>query len=1220
MIDMLQAARRAMGTLKIVLIYAGLGALWIIASDWAVAQLFHDPELNHLVSTLKGWFYVGFTSLLLFYLLQRLQDPGVEMPSASTTTDAQWGLALTLLAIAAVTGAAIAVIWQQEKQKVIGELELIADFHDSLIERLLRDAPDADGAAQQLFAMSSPEIDALFRRVRARNPAIGLVLVRREGDEVVFLAPLASNNDRTGGGDQGSEQRAEKRLPVYGTEHLAGKVLREELGDGEAGAGVDYRGVPVFGLARQIVGTDWYLVSKVDRAYIYRQCATSIGGIGFAGLLTTLIAVAAALLYRQRQQLLQAQREHDLQTKNLRSLELLRAITESSKDAIFAKDADGRYLVFNSEVARITGKQPEEMLGRDDYALFPPGQAEALLEANRRIVAERCTLVVEETLTTVEGIRTYQAVKGPLFDASGEVFGTFGISRDITGLKQVEASLRESEALHHATINAVSEGVIILDRLGRIVSCNLAAERIFGMTRADMQVLSPVKGEWRFVREDLSPLAWDELPPAIALRTGLPSRNALIGVTFPAGTLRWFLVNCEPMQWDASGAVDCVVASLTDITDIKSANDAIALHNKILEKIAGSRSFATMLLDIVELIRDDSHDVAVAITRVGAGGRSLHLQAAARLPEGALALLREMPIGEGKGASGTAAALGSPLPVRDVAVDSCCIDYRALSTEHGLQSWWSTPIVDDEGRVLGTLDLLAQEQFEPTATQQNHMDTLVHALALAFMRERNEESIRQLSLAVEQSPESIVITNLRGDIEYVNETMVRVSGYRRDELVGSNSRMLQSGRTPASNYVQLWAALKQGRVWQGEFCNRRKDGTEYVEFARVAPIRQRDGRITNYVAVKEDITEKKRIGAELDSYRHHLEELVESRTRLLVDAQERAEAASRAKSAFLANMSHEIRTPMNAVIGLTELMQRDNPSPVQAERLQQLQASAQHLLALINDVLDLSRIESGRMQLERTEFHLASMVEYVHSIIAQQLVKSGLAFHVDIEGVPDWVCGDPTRLKQALLNYVSNAIKFTPRGSVSVRVRVAERSAADLVLRFEVADSGIGIAPEQIGKLFQRFEQSDPSTTRNYGGTGLGLAITRNLARLMGGDAGVESVPGQGSTFWFTARVELSNSTGLQTSETSAQAPGDDAALRDVVVGVDQQQLEAVYARLYALLEIGDIEVNTVVREKAELLRAAMGASAQSFFNDIDSFDYEPALAKLHRLRIVQDA
>ncbi|MCX7169365.1 MAG: ATP-binding protein, partial [Proteobacteria bacterium] len=395
------------------------------------------------------------------------------------------------------------------------------------------------------------------------------------------------------------------------------------------------------------------------------------------------------------------------------------------------------------------------------------------------------------------------------------------------------------------------------------------------------------------------------------------------------------------------------------------------------------------------------------------------------------------------------------------------------------------------------------------------------AVLLVSQRRRGlaEEQLRKVSLAVEQSPESIVITNIDADIEYVNEAFVHTTGYSREECIGRNPRMLNSGRTSRETYASMWETLTRGKPWKGEFHNKRKDGQEYTEFAIITPIRQPDGRITHYVAVKEDITEKKRLGEELDRHRYHLEELVKNRTEQLADARARAEAANRSKSAFLANMSHEIRTPMNAIIGLTHLLRRSNPTFEQAERLGKIGTAANHLLSVINDILDISKIEAGRFELEQADFHLSSVLDSVHSLIADQAKAKGLAITVDPDTVPVWLQGDPTRLRQALLNYAGNAIKFTGQGSIVIRAVLIEEKEDQVHVRFEVQDTGIGIGPDKLPSLFRAFEQADASTTRQYGGTGLGLAITRHLARLMGGEAGVQSQEGHGSRFWFTARL-----------------------------------------------------------------------------------------------------
>jgi PAS domain S-box-containing protein len=319
-------------------------------------------------------------------------------------------------------------------------------------------------------------------------------------------------------------------------------------------------------------------------------------------------------------------------------------------------------------------------------------------------------------------------------------------------------------------------------------------------------------------------------------------------------------------------------------------------------------------------------------------------------------------------------------------------------------------------------------------------------------------------------------------------------------------------------------------VYASEHRVRCKDGDyKWILDRGVVVNRDKDGKALRMIGTHTDITQRMRSERELESHRLHLEELVASRTAELAHAKEAAEAASVAKSVFLANMSHEIRTPMNAIIGLTHLLKRAEPSPEQVDRLEKIDSAASHLLAIINDILDVSKIEAGKLTLEQADFSLPAIFEQIRSLIAEPARTKGLAIEIDAGGVPPWLRGDPTRLRQALFNYTSNALKFTNQGSVTLRARLcpdadSPRATADktdgILVRFEVTDTGIGIAADKIDSLFHAFEQADASTTRKYGGTGLGLVITRRLAELMGGKFGAESTPGTGSTFWFTARLQ----------------------------------------------------------------------------------------------------
>ncbi len=479
------------------------------------------------------------------------------------------------------------------------------------------------------------------------------------------------------------------------------------------------------------------------------------------------------------------------------------------------------------------------------------------------------------------------------------------------------------------------------------------------------------------------------------------------------------------------------------------------------------------------------------------------------------------------------------------------MEYR-LRKANGEYGWildMGTPRFDSEGEFIGYIghcyDITEKKQAEAGADKHTRELERGRAALLSVLQDqrRAEASLRQLALAVEQSQESIVITNLAVEIEYVNAAFLATTGYTREQVIGRNPRVLKSGKTSRATYDDLWAKLTAGQPWKGEFINRKANGEEYVESVSITPLRQADGSVSHYVAVKEDVTEKKRVGAELERYRSHLEEQVAERTAALEAAKTKADAASLAKSAFLANMSHEIRTPMNAILGLTHLLQKDNVTPQQAARLGQIQASGQHLLGLINDILDLSKVEAGRLELTLEDFHLSAVLDHVASLIAASAQAKGLRVEVDADSVPQWLHGDALRLRQCLLNLAGNALKFTERGSIVLRAKLLDDGLNGPQVRFEVQDTGIGLAPEQIGQLFQVFQQADASATRKFGGTGLGLALTRNLARMMGGEAGVESTLGEGSIFWFTVRLQRGQ--GVMPAQTEQYADAEEALRRE---------------------------------------------------------------------------
>ncbi|MBE2260050.1 MAG: PAS domain S-box protein [Rhodobacteraceae bacterium] len=360
-----------------------------------------------------------------------------------------------------------------------------------------------------------------------------------------------------------------------------------------------------------------------------------------------------------------------------------------------------------------------------------------------------------------------------------------------------------------------------------------------------------------------------------------------------------------------------------------------------------------------------------------------------------------------------------------------------------------------------------------------------------------------------------------GTTRFWNPASEKLYGYSAAEAIGRNLLDLIIPPEMRDEVRQAIAAMQESGVVipPAELSLMRKDGSRVAVFSSHVLLRV-PGRAPEMFCIDVDLTERKRAAAELEQHRHHLAELVQSRTAELAEAKEAAESASRAKSTFLANMSHEIRTPMNAIIGLSHLLLQELTQRKQRVQLAKISEAAQHLLGIINDVLDLSKIEAGRLTLEEIDFSLQRVIDHTVSMLGERSGAKGLQLHREIDtAIPAQLRGDPLRLGQILLNFVSNAVKFSSGGQIAVRARLIETSGDTVGLRLEVEDQGIGISSVQQARLFDAFAQADESTTRKYGGTGLGLAICKRLAAMMGGELGVVSEPGVGSTFWVTVRL-----------------------------------------------------------------------------------------------------
>ncbi|MEM1354888.1 MAG: ATP-binding protein [Planctomycetota bacterium] len=472
--------------------------------------------------------------------------------------------------------------------------------------------------------------------------------------------------------------------------------------------------------------------------------------------------------------------------------------------------------------------------------------------------------------------------------------------------------------------------------------------------------------------------------------------------------------------------------------------------------------------------------------------------------------------------------LKEPLIVMDAASDPLTFDNPLVTGEPGIRFYAGHPLILDDGHAVGTLCVIDTKPRRIDRKQLSVLRRLAGQATqlLQYARQnavvsRKSAELEALRFAMDKHT-LFSITDRAGRIVDVNEGFCNISGYQRDELIGQDHRMLNSGHHPKAFWKQMWQTIRSGKDWREDVCNKAKDGSLYWVDSTNIPKFDEDGKVIGFISLRFDITEQKRASDKI------------------VLAKQQAEAANKAKSDFLANMSHEIRTPMSAILGYTDLLAEDGDLSLTPERRLQtittIQSNANHLLNIIDDILDVSKIEAGQLRLESIETDPVQIANEVVSLLRAPARDKGIGLAVRYETpIPRRIQSDPTRLRQVLLNLTGNAVKFTELGGVTIHIACEPEQQR---LTFGVTDTGIGMTPQQLETISQckAFTQADETMTRKFGGTGLGLRISNALAGMLGGGIKIESELAKGSTFTVSIQTgDLSQATLLKPDQLNAK-------------------------------------------------------------------------------------
>jgi two-component system, sensor histidine kinase and response regulator len=792
--------------------------------------------------------------------------------------------------------------------------------------------------------------------------------------------------------------------------------------------------------------------------------------IGVAVLLISILITMFVWTSLRRNRLITNQVQAKLEAQQT----LLDSVINFVPDLIYAKDMQGSYLACNKSFAEFIGRKREDIIGVDDFELFDRQTAGEFRKQDSIMMSKGHTHRNEEWVTYPDGTRILlDTLKTPFTDTKGLVKGLVGISHDITQRKKVEDKLLTLSM----AVEQSPASVVITDPKGSIEYVNAKFSDVTGYTAEEAIGQNP-----RILKDSQTPKeVYEDLWKTIS--KGQEWRGELRNIKKNQARY-WEAVSISPIKAE-DGSIQSYVAVKQDITDQKEAEGQIKSQKKFLESTLNALSHPFYVIDVNDYTIVMMNETAKK--RGAKGATTCH----------ALTHHRDTPCDGDKDPCPLEQVKQTKAPVVMEHVHYDREGNETIAEVHGY------PIMDDEGNVVQMIE------YSLDITDRKAAEKKI------------QEGQKHLEIVIDAIPVPIYISNFEtAEIVLLNRANLEFARLSAEEIKAADGR--EHYVDPERDRPRLLQAFNSGEQIELEM---KRLGTGEARWCLF------QGAIITYMGSKSllgsfiDITEKKNLEKDLQAQVTELDSAQSAMLNMMEDLDEekaKAEEATKAKSDFLANMSHEIRTPMNAIIGMSHLTLKTQLTSKQLDYITKIDLSSKALLGIINDILDFSKIEAGKMEIEAVEFYLDDVLDNLSNMVSVKTQEKGLELIFDIDSdLPVGLIGDSLRLGQILLNLCGNAVKFTDEGEIVVSVKEVMRDTSGILAKFSVRDTGIGLTEEQRGKLFQSFSQADTSTTRKYGGTGLGLTISKKLSELMNGEIGVDSVYGQGSTFWFTVKFGL---------------------------------------------------------------------------------------------------